>query len=175
MKSTSLDQLNSSTGGSYLSFKLGDEFYAITVKNIFEILEVPSITKLPNSPTFIKGVVDLRGTALPAIDTRVKFGMDPGEFTINTCIIVVNVLMGQTSLTLGILVDEVLEVFDAEPGNIQQAPVVGEHYRSEFIDGMIKEGDKFMMLLDPNKIFSEKEIKLLKSTSTVETNEEISA
>lgn len=139
---------------SFLSFKLGEEFFAINVIKIMEILEVPKITKVPQTPDFLKGVVNLRGAVLPVIDSRIKFKMAPIEFTINTCILVLNIEVDNESIMVGALVDSVMEVFEIEASQIQPSPTIGAQYRSDFIQGMIKEKDQFMMLLDIDKVFS---------------------
>lgn len=139
---------------SYLSFKLGGEFFSIPVMKVLEILEVPKITKVPHSPDFLKGVINLRGAVLPVIDTRVKFGMSPTDFTINTSILVLSVQHDEEVLTVGVLVDSVVEVFEIEDSEIKPSPSIGAKYKAEFIEGMINYEDQFMMLLDIDQIFS---------------------
>jgi purine-binding chemotaxis protein CheW len=139
---------------SFLSFKLDDEYFAINVMKIMEILEVPKITKVPQTPDFLKGVANLRGAVLPVIDSRIKFKMTPIEFTINTCILVLNIEVDNDSIMVGALVDSVLEVFEVEDNQIQPSPTIGSQYRADFIQGMIKEKDQFMMLLNIDKVFS---------------------
>jgi purine-binding chemotaxis protein CheW len=143
---------------SFLSFKLADEFFAINVMKIMEILEVPKITKVPQTPDFLKGVINLRGAVLPIIDSRIKFKMAPIEFTINTCILVLNIQVDNESIMVGALVDSVLEVFEIEDSQIQASPTIGTQYRADFIQGMIKEKDQFMMLLDIDKVFSSNDL-----------------
>jgi purine-binding chemotaxis protein CheW len=143
---------------SFLSFKLGEEYFAINVMKIMEILEVPKITKVPQTPDFLKGVVNLRGAVLPVIDSRIKFKMSPIEFTINTCILVLNIEVDNELIMVGALVDSVLEVFEIEGNQIQPSPTIGTQYRADFIQGMIKEKDQFMMLLDIDKVFSSQDL-----------------
>lgn len=151
--------------GSYLSFRLEEETFALHVSKVLEILEVEHITKVPHSPKFMRGVVNLRGNILPVIDTRVKFGLAPAEFTVNTCIVVINILSEGEELILGALVDAVLEVTDLRADDIQAPPKIGNKYKSDFINGMIKKGDGFLMLLDIDKIFSSEELIMLKENS----------
>jgi purine-binding chemotaxis protein CheW len=132
---------------SFLSFKLADEHFAIEVNKIMEILEVPRITKVPQTPDFLKGVVNLRGGVLPVIDTRTKFGMVAVDFTVNTCILVLSIDINDESILVGALVDSVSEVFEMEEKHIQPSPTIGSKYRADFIKGMINEKDQFMMLL----------------------------
>lgn len=143
---------------SYLSFKLDAEHFALPVMKVLEILEVPKITRVPHSPNYLKGVINLRGAVLPVIDTRVKFGMTPTEFTINTSILVLSVAEQEEVLTVGVLVDSVLEVFEISDAQIKPSPAIGAKYRAEFIEGMISYQEEFMMLLDIDQIFSLMEI-----------------
>ena len=143
---------------SYLSFRLGEELFAIHVMKIMEIMEVPKITHVPHAPDFLKGVINLRGSVLPVIDARIKFGMTPVEPTINTCILVLNVSVDEELVTIGAMVDAVSEVFEADETTIQPSPSIGTKYRPEFIEGMIKENDQFMMLLNIDKVFSSNDL-----------------
>jgi purine-binding chemotaxis protein CheW len=154
-------ETNVDTTKSFLSFKLGDEDFAIEVEKIMEILEVSKITKVPHAPDFLKGVVNLRGGVLPLIDGRIKFGMSPIEFTVETCILVLNITINEENVMVGALVDSVSEVFEVEDNKIQPSPTIGARYRADFIQGMMKENDRFMMLLDIDKVFSADEIEAL--------------
>lgn len=147
---------------SYLSFTLEKETFALNVSKVLEILEVEHITKVPHSPDFMRGVVNLRGQILPVIDTRVKFGLAPAEFTVNTCIVVINIFSDDEELVLGALVDAVLEVAELGQEDIQSPPKIGNKFKSEFISGMVKKGDGFSMVLDIDKIFSSNELIALK-------------
>lgn len=151
---------------SYLSFKLGEEVFAANVSKVLNILEMTKITKVPKSPPYMKGVINLRGTVLPVIDTRVKFSMEPTEFTTNTCILVLDIDIENDSLHVGALVDAVQEVLEIEPHQILPPPNIGSKYRSEFITGMYKLTDEqFIMLLDMDKVFSADDLLVLKETA----------
>lgn len=152
---------NVESAKSFLSFKLGEEHFAIHVMKIMEILEVPKITKVPHSPVFLKGVINLRGAVLPVIDGRIKFGMSPIEFSINTCILVLKIDVNEESVMVGALVDSVSEVFEIEESKIQPSPSIGTKYRADFIQGMIKENDRFMMLLNIDNVFSSTELEAI--------------
>lgn len=143
---------------SFLSFKLAEEHFAIEVMKIMEILEVPKITKVPHAPEFLKGVVNLRGGVLPVIDARIKFGLQPIEQTVDTCILVLSIAINDEVITVGAMVDSVSEVFEMEEKHIQPSPSIGTKYKADFIQGMIKEKDQFMMLLDIDKVFSTEEL-----------------
>lgn len=138
---------------TFLSFKLQDEFFAIRVMQVMEILEIPKITKIPKSPNFLLGVINLRGSVLPLIDTRIKFGITPGELTKDTRILVLRVNIGNEVVMVGALVDSVLEVFELEIVNIKESPTLGVKYVKNYIEGMIKKDQSFMMLLDIDKVF----------------------
>jgi len=161
-------QPNTVTTQSYLTFRLGDESFAAHVTYVLEILEVTKITRVPRSPEYMRGVVNLRGNVLPVIDTRMKFGFDRIEDTVNTCIIVLNIESEKQKVTLGALVDSVQEVLDIESSRIQAPPTLGSKYRTEFIEGMVKEGDQFVMILNTSLVFSTDEVLMLREVT--ETN-----
>jgi len=143
---------------SYLSFKLGDEEFAAHVGKVLNILEMTKITEVPKSPEYMKGVINLRGTVLPVVDTRIKFGMTPTEYTTNTCIVVMEVEMEGDTVQVGALVDAVQAVLEIDESQIQPPPSIGSKYKSEFIYGMAKEDERFIMLLDMDRVFSADEI-----------------
>jgi len=164
------DQVHAKTS-SFLSFKLADEHFAIPVMKIMEILEVPKITKVPQSPSFLIGVINLRGAVLPVIDTRVKFGMTPLDFTINTCILVVSIQANDEEIMVGALVDFVSEVFEFDELKIKPSPTIVTKFRSDYIRGMIQEDDHFMMVLDIDKVFSLDDLDSLTDTKELKTEE----
>lgn len=149
---------------SFLSFHLAKEHFAIPVMKIMEILEVPKITKVPQSPSFLVGVINLRGAVLPVIDTRIKFGMSAIEYTINTCILVLSVMVNEETLTVGALVDSVSEVFELDETKIKPSPTIATKYRADYIQGMIQEDDQFMMVLNIDKVFSSMDIDAITET-----------
>jgi len=153
MNIDSLSQIN-----SYLSFKLGDDEFAAHVSKVLNILEMIKITPVPRSPEYMKGVVNLRGAVLPIIDTRIKFGMTPTEYTQNTCIVVMDILMEKDTIQLGALVDSVVSVIEIENNQIQPPPSLGSKYKSEFILGVAKVEEHFIMILDMDKVFSSDEL-----------------
>jgi len=152
---------------SYLTFRVAGEHFAGNVSKVLEILEVPKITKVPKSPDFMRGVINLRGTVLPVIDTRIKFGFPPAPDTINTCIIVISVAKEGKELVLGVVVDSVTEVREIESSSIQPPPSIGSRYRTEFIEGMMKFDDQFIMILDIDLVFTAEEVSLLRDLSEV--------
>ncbi|NVN93143.1 MAG: purine-binding chemotaxis protein CheW [Desulfuromonadales bacterium] len=145
----------------YLTFKLADEIFALDVAKVREILELTTITKVPQTPDFMRGVINLRGSVVPVVDMRLKFGMSMTEQTVNTCIIVVEVSLNGDSLVLGALADSVQEVVEMEPDSIEPAPHIGAKLDTNFIKGMGKVDDHFVMILDIDKIFSTVELEEL--------------
>lgn len=157
---------------SYLSFNLGEEEFAAHVSKVLNILEMTKITEVPKAPEYMKGVINLRGTVLPVVDTRIKFGMAPTEYTTNTCIVVMEVEMEGDMVQVGALVDSVQAVLEIDDSQIQPPPSIGSKYKSEFISGMAKVNERFIMLLDMEKVFSSDEIISLKE-KTYEGEEKI--
>jgi purine-binding chemotaxis protein CheW len=143
---------------SFLTFKLGDETFAANVSNVLNILEMTKITKVPKAPDYMKGVINLRGSVLPLIDTRIKFGMSETEITTNTCILVLDINLDGESVHVGALVDSVQEVLEINESEVQPPPSIGNKYRSEFIDGMVKADDEFVMILNMLEILSTEDI-----------------
>jgi purine-binding chemotaxis protein CheW len=154
---------------SYLTFKLGDELFAAGVSKVIEILEIPKITKVPRSPEFMRGVVNLRGNVLSVIDSRIKFGLPPVEDTVSTCIIVMNIQIDNQDITLGLIADAVKEVVEIDKTSIQALPEIGSKYRSEFIEGMVKSNDQFIMILNIDLLFSSQEANILQDAQELTT------
>ena len=142
----------------YLTFKLDEEIFALDISKVKEVLDFTEITKIPQTPEFMKGVINLRGGVVPVVDMRLKFGMSETERTVNTCIIIVEVTIEGETTVLGALVDSVQEVMDLEPGQIEPAPRIGTRLRTEFIQGMGKRDNHFIMILDIDKVFSADEL-----------------
>jgi purine-binding chemotaxis protein CheW len=163
-----MNQENLSRINSYLSFKLGDEEFAAHVGKVLNILEMTKITEVPKAPIYMKGVINLRGTVLPVIDTRKKFGMTPTEYTTNTCIIVLDIQVDGESIQIGALVDAVQAVLEIEKGHIMPPPSIGSKYKSEFIEGVANIDEKFIMILDMDAVFSTEDVTSIK-TKTEET------
>jgi purine-binding chemotaxis protein CheW len=149
------------TLNSYLTFRLGAELFAANVSKVIEILEVPKITRVPRSPDFMRGVINLRGSVLPVIDTRTKFGLPQTEDTVNTCIIVLSVKLDGQAVTIGAISDAVQEVLEIDESHVQAAPSIGSKYKSEFIDGMVKRDEQFIMILNLDMVFSADEASIL--------------
>jgi purine-binding chemotaxis protein CheW len=147
----------------YLTFKLGDEVFALDVAKVREVLDFTTITRIPRTPEFMRGVINLRGSVVPVVDLRLGFGMARTERTVNTCIIVVEVSLGGDTVVVGALADSVEEVIDLEPEQIQPAPNIGFQINTDFIRGMGKRDAEFIMILDIDKVFSAEELTSLKT------------
>ncbi|MEO6187498.1 MAG: chemotaxis protein CheW [Ginsengibacter sp.] len=146
---------------SYLTFKLDNELFAINVSKVLEILEIKPITKIPKAPSFMKGVINLRGNILPVIDTRNKFCLPQYDFTIDTCIIVLNINADKDSLLVGAIVDSVQKVIDIPVDCIQPSSSIGAIYREDFINGIAKIEDDFIMILNIDRVFSAEDISVM--------------
>lgn len=142
----------------YLTFKLGDEIFALEVAKVREILDFSTITKVPKTPDFMRGVINLRGGVVPVIDLRLKFDLSQTEKTVNTCIIVVEVTLEGETAILGALSDSVQEVFDLDPDQIEPAPHIGTRLKSDFVKGMGKRNGNFIIILDIDKLFTAGEL-----------------
>ena len=146
----------------YLTFKLGDEVFATDVAKVREVLDFTAITKIPRTPNFMSGVINLRGNVVPVVDLRLCFEMSKTVKTVNTCFIVVEVLLYGEPTVFGALADSVEEVIDLEPEQIQPAPRIGTHIRTDFIKGMGKRDAQFIMILDIDRVFSEEELAVVR-------------
>jgi purine-binding chemotaxis protein CheW len=150
----------------HLTFKLDDEVFAVDISKVREVLEFTSVTKVPQTPDFMCGVINLRGGVVPVVDLRLKFGMQQAEKTVNTCIIIVEVSLDGDSTVLGALVDSVQEVFDFEADQIEPAPKIGTRLNTDFIRGMGKRDDQFIIILDIDKIFSSDELAIVQDSES---------
>ena len=150
----------------YLTFKLDDEVFALDITTVREVLDFTSVTRVPKTLDFMRGVINLRGSAVPVIDLRLKFGMTVTEKTVNTCIIIVEVKVGNEPVIVGVLADSVQEVMDLGSDQIEPAPKIGAKLNTQFIRGMGKQNDHFVIMLDIDKVFSVDEIVLVQAQKT---------
>ena len=142
----------------YLTFKLGDEVFALDITRVREVQDFTTVTRVPRTPEFMRGVINLRGSVVPVVDLRLKFGMSKTENGVNTCVIITEVTVDGDTTVLGALADSVQEVLDLEPGSIAPAPRIGTKLRTDFIKGMGRRDDRFIILLDIDKVFSSDEL-----------------
>ena len=148
----------------YLTFKLSDEVFALDITKVREVLDFIAITKVPCTPDFMRGVINLRGSVVPVVDLRLKFGMSRTEKTVNTCIIIVEVNVDSETTILGALADSVQEVMDLGPDHIEPAPKIGTRLNTEFIKGMGKRDSNFIIILNFDKVFSAEDLALVQDT-----------
>src|SRR5512136_1730702 len=132
----------------YLTFKLRDEVFALDIGKVREVLDFTTVTKVPQTPDFMRGVINLRGNVVPVVDMRLKFGMTATEKTVNTCVIITEVNLDGENTVLGAMADSVQEVLDLEPGEIEPPPRIGSKLNTDFIMGMGKHNNKFIMILN---------------------------
>jgi purine-binding chemotaxis protein CheW len=148
----------------YLTFKLDNEVFALDVATVREVLDFTTVTKIPRTPEFMRGVINLRGSVVPVVDLRLAFGMSATEKTVNTCIVVVEVCLEGEATIMGALADSVEEVIDLEPDQIQAAPRIGASIKTDFIRGMGKRDTQFLMILDIDRVFSADQLAGLRSS-----------
>jgi purine-binding chemotaxis protein CheW len=138
----------------FLTFKLEEELFALDIAKVREVLDFTTITKVPRTPGYLRGVINLRGSVVPVVDLRLKFGKSAAEPTVNTCIIIVEVELGGERVVMGALADAVQEVLDLEPNQIEPAPRLGSKLDTDIIRGMGKQGDQFIIILDVDRVFA---------------------
>lgn len=137
----------------YITFKLGDESFAINVAQVREVLELPQITKVPTAPDYMRGVVNVRGKSIPVVDLRLKFGLPAAADTINSRIVVLELELDGETTVVGGIADSVHEVIELEAGQINPPPRIAMRWRTELIQGMGRRGDEFIIILDIQQVF----------------------
>jgi purine-binding chemotaxis protein CheW len=138
--------------GKYLTFALANEEYGLEILKVREIIGYIDVTAVPQTPHYVKGVINLRGQVIPVVDLRAKFGMETADVTEQTCIVVVEITEGQRTCSTGIIVDGVQEVLDIPAASIEEAPQFDAAMDTDFILGMGKVGDSVKILLDINRV-----------------------
>jgi len=147
--------------GKYLTFTLDSEEYGIGILKIKEIIGMMSITTIPRTPEFVKGVINLRGKVIPVVDLRLRFGMDTIEYTERTCIIVVEIEGPSGTVMIGVVVDAVSEVLNIKGEDIEDTPTFGTRLNTDYILGMAKMEGGVKILLDIDQVLSNEELNLL--------------
>jgi purine-binding chemotaxis protein CheW len=145
----------------YLTFVLGRETFALGILSIKEILEYSEPTEIPMMPAFIRGVVNLRGAAVPVVDLGARFGRPSAPVTKKTCVVIIETRVGDESHTLGVMVDSVNEVLEIPDSDIEPAPSFGASIRADFIQGMGKVRGKFVIILDVDRVLNIEELEML--------------
>lgn len=142
----------------FLTFTLDHEQYAVDVAKVKEVLEYTTVTRVPRTHKFMRGVINLRGSVIPVIDLRLKFDMGETEKSIETSIVVMEVAIAGDTVVLGALADSVQEVIDLDKTDIEPAPQIGTTIDTAFIKGIGKQDDHFVIILDIDRVFSNEEI-----------------
>ena len=149
---------------SYFTFRIGGELFAVNIGQITKILEYTEVTKVPNSPRYFKGIINLFGEVIPVFDGRLKFGFPEEEAkTRETCILILVFELDGNEVNSGIIVDSVEQVLTFSPEEIHPAPTVGKGFNSEFIHGIANVKNEFVIILNLERIFSEEEIEIITS------------
>ena len=151
--------------GKYLTFSLDNEEYGIGIIKVKEIIGMIAITPVPQTPGYVKGVINLRGKVIPVIDLRLKFGMEPIEYNERTCIIVVEITGAAKKIPMGIVVDSVSEVLNIKAGDIEDTPNFGSRLETDYILGMAKTGGNVKILLDIDKVLNTEEVAMLQAAA----------
>ncbi len=154
-----MSEMEQSASTRYLTFTLGEEHFALDISGVREILDMTDITRIPQTPASVRGVVNVRGAAVPVIDLRLRFGMEQTVRTVHTRIIIVEIPTANGSITvLGAIADSVKEVLELEPGSIAPPPGMGVAVDTGFLKGIGKSGGKFLLILDIAKILGTDEV-----------------
>jgi purine-binding chemotaxis protein CheW len=139
---------------SYLTFKLGDELFAIDVARVREVLDLSEITRVPTAPPYMRGVVNVRGSAVPVVDLRLKFGLAPTPDTVNTRIVVLELELDGELTVVGGLADAVHEVLELDRAEIREPPRIAMRWRADMIEGLGKKAEQFIIVLDIGRVFA---------------------
>jgi purine-binding chemotaxis protein CheW len=175
MSDITLDNIGQSMdAGQFLTFMLSGEEFAVPIMQVKEIIEYDGLTSVPMVPEFIAGALNLRGGIVPVVNIAIKFGMTPSEITRRTCVVIMEVMLDNEKTVMGMLVDKVLQVIDITEENIDAAPSLGAQIRTDFIRGMGKLEDRFIIILAINKVLSAEEIAVVGNLQNEETSVETS-
>ena len=149
------DKDNSVDHTQYLTFQLAGEEYAVGILQVREIITYGTLTKVPHTPPSIRGVINLRGNVVPVVDLGRKFGLTASPVTDRTCVVIVEAGINESRTVMGVIADSVSQVITMSEDNILAAPAFGTRVRIDFLRGMGRSGDKFVLILDIDKVLSE--------------------
>ena len=138
-----------------LSFRLHDEIFALSISKVREVIDFRTLTRVPRMPPAMRGVINLRGNVVPVIDLHTKFGSGMTESTVDTCIVIAEVEIDGETIQIGALADAVEEVFDMDSDLVEPPPRMGMQLRTEFLRGMGRRDDRFVIILDADRLFAE--------------------
>jgi len=150
----------------YLTFMLGGEVFAIGILHIKEIIEYGQLTTVPMMPGFIRGVINLRGAVVPVVDLSSRFGGKRSEVTKRSCVVILELPVEDETQVIGVVVDAVNEVLEIAPGEIEPPPAFGTRIRTDFIAGMGKVRDRFVIILNVDKVLSSEDMALIGQVAT---------
>ncbi len=159
--------------GQYLTFIVGKEKLGISIHDVKEIIEISNITRVPMTPDYIKGVINLRGNVVPVVDLSARLSRETSELTKRSCIVLVEVVTEESSQSIGMLVDQVNEILEIPEENIQPAPEFGAEVRVEFIQAMGRVDEDFIILLEINRVLSVAELSQLSQCINTEISNAI--
>jgi purine-binding chemotaxis protein CheW len=142
----------------YLTFMIGAEEYAVSLLKVKEIIEYDTITEVPKTPEWVRGVINLRGSVVPVIDLAVKFRQSPSVAGKLTCIVITEVECEGEATVMGVMVDSVRQVIDLKPQEIEEPPTFGTRVKVDYLLGMARAGKKFCLILDTEKVLSTDEL-----------------
>lgn len=162
-----MERVKNKNKNVFLSFRLGKETFAVSVKKVLEVLQQQTITEVPDVPAYIKGVINFRGDILPICDARLKFNMPLPENETKSVIIVLDLEKDDQKMRIGAIADGVKDVISIDINDIRPVPSMGLKYNAEYLSGMIKSGDTFIMVLNVDKVFASEEVTFLENVSEV--------
>jgi purine-binding chemotaxis protein CheW len=160
-----MSDMQQQSSNRYLTFSLGKEMFALDIEGVREILDMTDVTRIPQTPKSVRGVVNVRGAAVPVIDLRQRFGMEPSERTVHTRIIIVEIPRSEEVTVLGAIADSVKEVLELEPEAINPPPSMGTAVNVEFLRGIGKHENQFILIVDIAKVLSTDEVFMLGEVS----------
>jgi purine-binding chemotaxis protein CheW len=163
-----MDTQQTAIAAQFLTFKMGEETFAVEVTQVREVLELVPITKIPTAPPSMRGVINVRGSVVPVVNLRNKLEMEDAESTVDTCIVVLEIVLETESVVLGVLVDSVQEVIELLSDHIDPPPKMGTSLDTEFIKGIGREEECFIIILDTDRMFSGEELEVAQDAATEE-------
>ncbi len=166
--SSSATEKESRLAIQYVTLGVGEEIFAVEVTRVHEILDLVPVVRLPNAPAHILGMIDVRRRAVPVVDLRVKLGLSPTIATEQSRILVLDVDVGGRTVVLGLMADRVYEVTDLADHAIEPPPDIGMRWRSDYIRGVGRRGQSFVVIFDLSRLFSEEDVPLLGEARTSE-------
>ena len=158
----------------YLTFRIDSELYALNVKNVQEVQEYTTVSRVPRMPDYMRGIINLRGSVVPVLDLKIKFGLGITEKDIDTSIIVTEVILDNDTVVMGLMADSVNEVIDMKESEIEPTPYIGTKIDTAFIKGMGRKGDDFLIVLNINKVLSINELTIFATHEKEEITEKVS-